>query len=228
MNKESFWNNEYKKGGHLALSENESEDLVKFTRWIERESGRKYLNPLASALDLGCGNGRNLIWLAENFGMKGIGYDISSEAIKLAEKSSAELPIRYEVRSIDKPFPLPDNSQTLVLDMMTSHFLGANDRKNLLAEIARVLRPNSWLFWKTFLLDEDIHAKRLIRENPAQESGSYIHPEIGLAEHVFTEEEITKVLGENFTIHKITKSHRHKAHGQAGKRRSMSIYAQKN
>ena len=39
----NFWDAEYKDGGHLALSFNVSEDLEKFTRFLEREDGRKLL-----------------------------------------------------------------------------------------------------------------------------------------------------------------------------------------
>ena len=212
---------------HLGLSENPSEDLIKFTRWLTRQSGRKYLNQTAQVLDLGCGNGRNLIWLAENFGMHGIGYDKSTEAISLAKKLSDDLPLTYETRSIVGVFPLPSESQTFILDMMTSHFLNAKEREGLLSEVTRVLKRGGWLFWKTFLRDEDEHAKRLLRQHPADEVGSYLHPKIGLAEHVFTEAEITETLATHFTIHKITKSHRHLVRGEAAKRRSMSIYAEK-
>ncbi|MBI3634549.1 MAG: class I SAM-dependent methyltransferase [Candidatus Yonathbacteria bacterium] len=223
----TFWNTEYKKGGHLALSLTPSEDLEKFTRFLERSYGRKYLNPIASVLDLGCGNGRNLIYLAGSFDMRGVGYDFSQEAINQAKRESAGLPLSYGVQSIADPIPLLDNSQTIVLDMMTSHFLSANERRNLISEIVRVLKPGGWFFFKTFLLDEDAHAKRLLKENPADEAGSYIHPVIGVAEHVFTEEEILDMLAEHFSVHKISKSHRHKAEGHAAKRRSISVYAQK-
>ncbi|MCR4311391.1 MAG: methyltransferase domain-containing protein [Candidatus Taylorbacteria bacterium] len=223
-----FWNKEYKQGNHLALSDNPSEDLIKFTRWIERESGREFLNVHATALDLGCGNGRNLIYLAKQFGIRGIGYDSSKEAIVHAKQLSLDLPIVYETRSIAGNLPVPDESQTFVLDMMTSHFLDATEREHLITEIARVLKPGGWLFWKTFLQDGDMHAKKLLREHPAEEDGSYIHPRMHVAEHVFTEEEVRQVLSYNFTIHKITKSHRHRDSGRAGKRRSMSIYAERN
>jgi SAM-dependent methyltransferase len=222
-----FWNKEYRTKGHLALSDNPSEDLIKFTRFLEKEYGKKFLNSAASALDLGCGNGRNLIYLAKTFGIKGVGIDISSEAISLAKKLSEKLPIQYHTESIASSLPLPSGSQTLVLDMMTSHFLKKTDRENVLLEILRVLRPGGWLFWKTFLLDEDLHAKRLLKEHPALEEGSYIHPQIGEAEHVFTEEEIAKTLEEHFFIHKIYKSHRHLNRGKPWKRRSVSVYAEK-
>ncbi|PIT89316.1 MAG: hypothetical protein COU27_00960 [Candidatus Levybacteria bacterium CG10_big_fil_rev_8_21_14_0_10_36_7] len=220
---QSFWEKEYKNSGHLALSTNPSEDLEKFTNWLEKEHGRKYLNPIASVLDIGCGNGRNLIYLTKTFGMRGVGYDISGEAISQAISSSRDLPLKYETRSIAGDIILPDNSQTIVLDMMASHFLNEEERKHLISEITRVLKPGGWLFFKTFLLDGDKHAERMLRENPANEEGSYIHPLMRVAEHVFTEEEIEEVLTENFTIYKIVKSRQHRQ----GKRRSISVYAQK-
>ena len=219
----AFWDREYKSADHLSLSEEVSEDLAKFTRHLEREYKRTYLNPLASVLDLGCGNGRNLIYLAKTYGMRGIGFDISGTAISQAKSASVGLPLTYETRSIAPPLSVPDGSQTLVLDMMTSHFLSGAEREELYREIYRVLKPSGWLFLKTFLRDEDTHAARLLREHPAEESGSYIHPEIGVSEHVFTEEEIGAALGAHFTVHKILKSHRHRE----GKRRSISLYAQK-
>lgn len=227
---EKFWNKTYSRrhgAEYLALSTEPSEDLQKFTRWLEREHGRTFLNPRASALDLGCGNGRNLMYFAREYGMRGVGYDISSEAIKSARIVAGDLPLQFEVRSIAQPIPLPDESQTVVLDMMTSHFLRESERAALRAEIARVLRPEGWLFYKTFLLEEDEHAARLLREHPADEAGSYIHPSIGALEHVSTEEEIRQTLGEHFAIHKISASHRHLRHGRAFKRRSVSVYAQK-
>lgn len=227
---EKFWNKTYARrhgAEYFALSTEPSEDLQKFTRWLEREHGRTFLNPRASALDLGCGNGRNLMYFAREYGMRGVGYDISSEAIKSARIVAGDLPLQFEVRSIAQPIPLPDESQTVVLDMMTSHFLHESERTALRAEIARVLRPEGWLFFKTFLLEEDEHAVRLLREHPADEAGSYIHPSIGALEHVSTEEEIRQTLGEHFAIHKISASHRHLRHGRAFKRRSVSVYAQK-
>ena len=224
---QNFWDAEYKDGDYLALSINPSGDLEKFTRWLVREQGKSLLNVTSSVLDLGCGNGRNLIWLAENFGMHGVGYDISSEAVKQARQltESRDLKLSYEASSIARPIPLEDSSQNLALDMMTSHFLNKTQRADLLKEIHRVLKPGGFLFYKTFLLDEDSNARRLIEENPTNEKNTYIHPNIGVAEHVSTEDEIEDQYGQYFEIHKIHKSHRHK--GKHGKRRSISVYMQK-
>lgn len=222
-----FWNKEYKNKTHLKLSTNPSEDLEKFCRFLERESGRKQLNPLASVADLGCGNGRNLVYLAQNFGLRGIGFDISAEAIKQAKDLSANLNIKYEVKSIVGDLDIPEESQTFVLDMMTSHFLTKDERAKLYTEIHRILKPGGWYFLKTFLSDEDRNVRRLLKENPADERGSYIHPKIGVAEHSFHEDELVADLEHLFTIQKIHKSHKHIIHGKAGKRRTISLYLQK-
>jgi len=223
----AFWDSEYRDAGHLAISMNQSEDLEKFTRWLEREYGKAYLNVTSHILDLGSGNGRNLVWLAETFGVRGIGYDISSEAVKqsLQYATQNNLKLTYETRSIAGPITVPDNSQSIVLDMMTSHFLNEAQRLFLIDEIFRVLKPGGFLFYKTFLLDEDRNAKRMIAEHPAKEHNTYIHPKIGVAEHVSTEDEIESLFGEKFTIHKIYKSHRHI--GRDAKRRSITVYMQK-
>lgn len=224
-----FWEREYKEGKHLALSENASEDLQKFTRWLSREHDDESPCPAPniSVADLGTGNGRNLIYLAKTFGMKGTGFDISREAIAQAKTAGKDLPLEFFVHSIAEPIPLQGESQEIVLDMMASHFLNSEERATLLKEIARILKPGGFLFFKTFLLDEDLHAARLLREHPAGEPGSYIHPEIGKPEHVSTENEIIETFSPYFTIRKITKSHRHQIRGHAAKRRSISVYAEK-
>jgi SAM-dependent methyltransferase len=222
---QQFWDKEYKNAGNLSLSMNPSEDLEKFTRFLERTSGRKHLNPLASVLDLGCGNGRNLIFLHDSFGMRGVGYDISHEAIKQAKAASHGKSITYDVRSIAGAVALPSESQTLVVDMMASHFLSRSEREALVLEIARVLKYGGWFFYKTFLRNGDRNAERMLRDYPTDEEGTYVHPTIGVREHVSTEEEVLALLEPHFTVRKTYASHGHL--GKQAKRRSISVYAEK-
>ena len=110
---------------------------------------------------------------------------------------------------------------------MTSHYLREAERLALIAEISRVLKPGGWLLHKTFLLNEDQNAERLLRKYPAGETNSYIHPTIGTLEHVSTEEEIRELYGPYFEILKVEKTGKHILHGKAGKRRSIIVYLQK-
>jgi len=225
----AFWDSEYASGGeHLALSSEESEDLAKFVRWQARQKTEFPLGQKTEMLDLGCGNGRNLVFLARELGARGNGFDISTADIAEAKRAADGLPLSFEARSIAGDLPLDDSSKDLVLDMMTSHFLKAAEREHLRDEIHRVLRPGGWLFLKTFLRDDDLHTERLIKDHPADEPGSYIHPVIGVYEHAYGEEELVDFLTDKFLVHKIYRSHKHRSHGKARKRRTVSIYAQKD
>lgn len=225
----TFWDKEYTNPEHLKLSENVSEDLAKFTRWLARnDESQHLLTAKNKVVDVGCGNGRNLIFLAREFGMSGYGVDISSAAIAQAKRLSDKLPITYSVGTAGITLPIDSNSQSLVLDMMTSHFLDATGRKHLRDELFRILAPGGYLFMKTFLKDDDLHTARLLREHPGIEEGSYIHPVMGVAEYVYSEEELVQFLTEKFIIRKIYRSHKHAFHGRARKRRTVSIYAEKD
>lgn len=227
--KKDFWNSQYTNATHLELSEEPAEDLQKFCRYLIRRSGRSQLNVTTKVVDMGCGNGRNIIYLAKEFGVHGIGYDASSVAIEDAKHRAEGLPLTFTVQSLADPIPLPDGRAAIVLDMMASHVLKRDQREALLYETLRVLRPNGWLFFKTFILEEDLNAERMLRDFPADEPGMYIHPEIGVPEYVWTVPEIKRFFGDFYTIHKIEKSHKHRhADGRAWKRRTASVYLEKN
>lgn len=224
----TFWNQEYTDPKYLKLSSKESADLSKFTRWLARRERTDLLTDQASAVDAGCGNGRNLIYLAQEYGMSGVGVDIASAAIAQAKIASPGLSIEYSIGNAGDPLPAADDSQSLALDMMTSHFLDEAGRIRLRDEIFRTLKPGGYLFMKTFLKDKDLHTARLIRERPGPEEDSYIHPVMGVSEHVYSEEDLTEFLGEKFIVRKIYRSHKHAFKGKAKKRRTISVYAEKD
>jgi ubiquinone/menaquinone biosynthesis C-methylase UbiE len=228
-----FWNDEYKDPGFFALSTVVSSDLEKWVRWMQKEFGRDVFRPGLTVLDLGTGNGRNLLYLCEQFGMSGIGFDISEEGIKQGRQSFAtqnlggQVKIEFKVHSIKDPLPVGDESVDFVLDMMTSHFLKEDERRAYLKEVLRVLKPEGFLFFKSFFATGDFHAKRLVKEHGAGEENAYIHPKMKVYEYVWTDEAIENFWGKNF--HMLAKhiSHKHFNKGKPNKRRSVVCYFQK-
>lgn len=224
----AFWDQEYTNAEHLQLSEEAGGDLQKFCRWLIRETKKTILNPTMAAIDMGCGNGRNLIYLAREYGMHGYGCDSSAAAIKEAKRLAEDYNLKFEARSMAGDIESADNSHMLALDMMSSHFLKRDEREHLRNEIHRVLRPGGYFFMKTFLKDGDLHTKRLLEENPGTEPGGYIHPVIGVEEYVYGEKELIEFLEEKFIVHKSYASHKHVLKGKAWKRRTISVYCQKD
>jgi ubiquinone/menaquinone biosynthesis C-methylase UbiE len=222
-----FWDEEYGKANHLTLSDDPAEDLGKFVRWAVRNSEWPPFPEGGFVLDVGCGNGRNIISLCREAHMEGLGIDISSTALTLAHKMAKGLPIIFKEQTASKPFPVADQSVDVVLDMMSTHFLNKKEREAYRDELVRIMKPYGWFFFKTFVLDGDLHAKRLILEHPTDEENSYMHPKIKSQEHVWTEEEIEEFFSPYFKIYKMIKSYKHIYQGKAFKRRTISVYMER-
>jgi ubiquinone/menaquinone biosynthesis C-methylase UbiE len=238
-NAKDFWDNEYKSEGgeNFTLSTEASEDLKKFVRWLEREyKGQQPINKNTKFVDAGCGNGRNSFYLAENFGAHGIAYDISSEAIKQAQaklnlspRGATKMDIAFSVQNLNEPIPAEDSTQDLVVDAVASHVLTKNERIIFKNEVVRVLSSGSYYFLKSLLLDDDSHAKQMIREHGsnAGEENSYIHPTMGVFEHVPSEKELIEFYKDDFYIDKVERSFAHRVNGRANKRRYIVLYLRK-
>jgi ubiquinone/menaquinone biosynthesis C-methylase UbiE len=112
--------------------------------------------------------------------------------------------------------------------MMSSHFLNEADRLTLRNEIVRILKPGGWMFFKSFLADEDLHVKRLLKEHAGEEKNTYIHPRMKVAEHVWSLDELKEFWGDTFEITKIEKSFKHVLRGKAWKRRTVSVHMRKS
>ncbi len=226
-----FWNREYKDPEFFALSEEASADLQKFTRWSMKEYGKDVLRQGINVLDAGCGNGRNLLWMNKEFGMKGVGFDISevaiNQAIKNAEVQKNGNKLTFKVHSIALDIPLPDESVDFVLDMMTSHFLKEKEREIYFKEVARVLKPQGVLFFKSFFMEGDQHAKDLVKNQSAGEHNAYIHPRLKVYEYVWTDEALHETFDNQFIMMHRELSHKHNIRGKPNKRRSVVCYFEK-
>ena len=231
-NAEEFWNKEYAESGtsNFSLSDEASEDLQKFTRWLERQyKSQQYFTRSSFVVDAGCGNGRNLIWMHEKFGVNGFGYDISMEGIKSAKARTKGTNLEFVVQNLNQKIPVADGKADLIIDAIASHVLKKEERIQFKQEILRVLSTGSYYFLKSLLLDEDGHAKRMIKEHGegAGEENSYIHPTMGIFEHVPAEKELLEFYQDDFDIEKIERSHAHKVGGKSNKRRYIVLHLRK-
>ncbi len=226
-----FWNKEYKDPGMFALSDEVSTDLTKCVRWMQKEYGKDVLRSESVVLDVGCGNGRNLLWLNDQFRVSGVGYDISDEAISQAKKEAHKrkfgTKLSFVVRSLDELLPLADESVDMVIDAMVSHFLKKVERDRYFKEIARVLKPQGVLFFKSFYAERDSHTKELLEKHGAGEDNAYIHPKLKVYEYVWTDSALEENFKNDFILMHKEASGKHHIKGKPAKRRSVVCYFEK-
>ena len=98
-------------------------------------------------LDLGCGSGRNLVFLLEN-GFEVYGLDISEEGIKKTKKVIGEKKLQsgLAVGDVFEKLPYPNSFFDAVISVQTLQHGTENQIKKAIKEIKRILKPKGILF----------------------------------------------------------------------------------
>lgn len=182
------WEHEYQRP---QLVQGSPEPLSCVRVLVKQLRKRGFIFDGAQVLDLGCGNGRNLVpFLAK--GASAVGYDISPTAIQEARAQTRSPAALFAVHNIGATYPLQDTSIDLLLDITASHALLQAERQVYLRETDRVLKPGGYLFVRTLAKEGDKNARELIKQHPGPEPDTYILPELKLTERVLTNVQIRK------------------------------------
>jgi ubiquinone/menaquinone biosynthesis C-methylase UbiE len=118
-------------------------DITRYKPWPESKRFISTLEKESTVLDLGCGNGRNSIYLAKE-GMKVIGLDFSRGLLKIAKNKMEWKEVADHVNLIEGDvgfLPLKNKSLDAVLYIATLHHLPTpQERLASLMEIKRCLK----------------------------------------------------------------------------------------
>ena len=227
MAQRETWEREYRHPRLISDGEEPIKDLKKFLRFLKKDE--KVDTDHLRILDLGSGNGKNAIYLA-SLGQSVVGLEISSTAVAIARERAQEKHVAIDWRrmSMADPYPFPDASFDVALDIISSNSLSERERTTYLTEVQRVLKPGGWLFVKALCKDGDVNAKALLRDHPGTEHDTYFFKDLGLTERVFTAAEFTAMYEQFFRVLRIIKKTTYVPfHGQKYKRRFMVAYLRK-
>jgi SAM-dependent methyltransferase len=199
MSQEKEWEAEYRDSTFLTKENEPQKDVVRFVKFL-RKTEKIDLENL-SVLDLGSGAGRNSFYFSE-MGASVTGFEISDTAIKIAKNfaQNAGQYISYKKQNIGDIFPCEDNSFDICLDVTSSNSLSGAERQIYLTETHRVLKSGGYFFVKAMCKDADDNAKYLLKNNPGPEADTYILPETGITERVWTMADFIATYEKYFTI----------------------------
>ena len=116
--------------------------------------------PSLSILEVGCGSGLRLQWLAEHLGARVAGIEPSGKGV--AEACARGVDAR---RGTAEALPWGDASFDVVLFGFCLYLCDPTDLFRIAAEADRVLKPRSWLVLHDFFAAG--HVRRLYHHNPA-------------------------------------------------------------
>jgi SAM-dependent methyltransferase len=132
------WEIQYRTHGRVF--ETPHPDLLAFARLLsENGAGR--------VLDLGCGSGRHVVYLAKH-GYDVHGMDVSPTGLKLTEQWLASEGVTAELRQADMTATLPyaDAFFDAIIAVQVIHHGRLRVVQAIIAELTRILRPRGLVF----------------------------------------------------------------------------------
>jgi SAM-dependent methyltransferase len=143
-------------------------------------------------LDLGCGSGRHVVYLAQQ-GFVVLGLDNSPTALQLTREWVGQETLRALLARADmrRPLPVPAGSFDAVVSTQVIHHALLDTVRRTAAELGRVVRPGGMLFVTVPLKPDDDDTFQEI------EPGTLVPvtgAEKGLLHHFFTPDELRSIL----------------------------------
>lgn len=186
-----IWNEEHKKPSVLLqMDSNEaSSGVKKFWQFLNEQNRDRW-----KGIEVGCGKGRNTIWLSKVPGVQMFGFDFSEAAIDEARKRArdASSPALFFEMDATEKWNFPDNDFDFVIDCFaTTDIESAEGRAFAVSEMRRVLKPDGFLLAYLLSTEDQFH-KEMVQKSPVQEINAFRHP-TGKFEKIFDEEELKKV-----------------------------------
>lgn len=132
------WNKIFKEEGKVFIKI--QEDIPKIVKLFKARSVKRIL-------DLGCGSGRHLVYLAKR-GFDVYGIDIAKQGIKIAKDwlKVEGLKANLKIGDIYKRLPYPDNFFDAILSTQTLHHGRIEKIRKLIKELERILKTGGLIF----------------------------------------------------------------------------------
>lgn len=186
-----MWEKEYKK--------------EKFYWGLKPADGLKEVlkyTPKGVALDIGAGEGRNSIFLAEN-GFKVEAIDKIPEGLEKCRKFAKKYNLPIKIKVIDvKRFKFKKNKYSLILSIAALDFLKFPEIKKIILKIKHSLKKRGVFYLAVFSIKDPLFKKCKKRKLKMIEKNTFYLPKLKTPRHFFERKELLNLLG-SFKVIKI-------------------------
>jgi ubiquinone/menaquinone biosynthesis C-methylase UbiE len=150
-------------------------DITRYKPWPESKRFISTLEKGSMVLDLGCGNGRNSIYLAKEE-KDVVGLDFSSALLKIVSNKVEWKDVREKVKLIEgdcSSLPFKNGSFDAVLYIATLHHLPTpKERLNSLLEIKRCLKPEGRVLVSAWAQEQEKFREELAISKENRDEGA--------------------------------------------------------
>lgn len=175
-------------------SEQPEENIIAFAGYLQER-----LPPQMLLLDVGCGRGRNTLYLSQS-GFSVYACDLSPVALETAIKRAkrVDLPINFQVSDL-VCLPYANNSFAVAVCVHVLPYHFKSDIAKGIHELWRVVQPNGWLFVDFLDYDDAEYGC-----GQKLEEHTFLDPD-GTPIHFSSREEISKLLN-GFAVERVIRS----------------------
>lgn len=178
-----YWNEAHKNSALTAHS-------AKQTPFAEEVS--KLIAPGSNILELGCGEGNDSIYFAEQ-GHKVTATDFADVLIYQNQERYSNPNLQFVQQDISQPLAFPDVQIDAVYARLSLHYFTDEVTRRAFAEIARVLKPGGKLCFMCKSTSDRLYGQDTQIEPDTFELDGHVR-------HFFSEEYAKELLAKNFEV----------------------------
>jgi SAM-dependent methyltransferase len=182
FHRKQAWNEIFEKRGRVFADPHE--EMPRVVRTLKKSGGK-------TVLDLGCGTGRHIIYLAE-LGFAVYGLDSSPEGIEASRQwlFNKKLVADLRVHDMTDRLPFDDGFFDAVVSVQVIHHAELATIRHVVREVTRVLKPGGFVFVTVPKIKNQARTFEQIEENTFVPLDG---PEKGLPHHYFTAPELREI-----------------------------------
>ena len=182
-----LWEHEHKKPSVLKQmdSDKPSSGVLRFFGMIKDIGSAK-------GIEMCCGKGRNVIWLARN-GIDMTGFDFSKNAISEARRRARAAKVDHSVKLLlqdaTRRWKSESGSFDFAIDCFASTDIESYEGRSFARdEAVRVLKPGGLLMVYALSTEDEFH-RNFVRTSQLQEKNAFLHPMNGKFSKTYGKEE---------------------------------------